>query len=47
MRPGDPVLFYVSKPDHAIRAVGVVTRSIRETTTTDDRRPTRTAHLRT
>jgi MoxR-like ATPase len=25
VRPGDPVLLYVSKPDHAIRAVGVVT----------------------
>jgi MoxR-like ATPase len=24
VRPGDPVLLYVSKPDHAIRAVGVV-----------------------
>src|SRR5436190_23650799 len=34
-RPGDPVLLYVSKPDHAIRAVGVVTRG-----TMDDRRPT-------
>jgi predicted RNA-binding protein with PUA-like domain len=28
MRPGDPVLFYVSKPDHAIRAVGVITRCV-------------------
>jgi hypothetical protein len=26
-RPGDPVLLYVSKPDHAIRAVGIVTRT--------------------
>src|SRR5438552_10574018 len=34
-RPGDPVLIYVSKPDHAIRAVGVVTRP-----TTDHRPPT-------
>jgi hypothetical protein len=33
-RPGDPVLIYVSKSDHAIRAVGVVTG------TSDDRRPT-------
>src|SRR5690349_24850080 len=23
-RPGDPVLIYLSRPDHAIRAVGVV-----------------------
>lgn len=26
-QPGDPVLLYVSKPDHAIRAVGVVIKS--------------------
>jgi hypothetical protein len=26
-RPGDPVLLYVSRPDHAIRAVGVVSAS--------------------
>ncbi|MEO8285569.1 MAG: AAA family ATPase [Chloroflexota bacterium] len=26
-QPGDPVLLYVSRPDHAIRAVGIVTRS--------------------
>ncbi len=26
-RPGDPVLLYVSKPDHAIRAVGIVTKA--------------------
>src|SRR5512140_2060083 len=25
-RPGDPVLIYLSRPDHAIRAVGIVTR---------------------
>lgn len=25
-RPGDPVLVYLARPDHAIRAVGVVTR---------------------
>lgn len=25
-QPGDPVLIYVSRPDHAIRAVGIVTR---------------------
>ena len=35
VRPGDPVLMYVSKPDHAIRAVGVVTRA-----TNDERRTT-------
>src|SRR5438067_13641605 len=34
-RTGDPVLLYVSKPDHAIRAVGVVVAP-----TTDDRPPT-------
>ncbi len=28
-QPGDPVLLYVSKPDHAIRAVGVVTQESR------------------
>jgi hypothetical protein len=27
-RPGDPVLLYVSRPDHAIRAVGVVSASL-------------------
>ncbi len=26
-RPGDPVLLYVARPDHAIRAVGVVTHT--------------------
>src|SRR6266550_5832421 len=38
-RPGDPVLIYVSKSDHAIRAVGVVigTKDGRRPTT-DDRR---------
>src|SRR5437764_6656618 len=25
-RPGDPVLIYLARPDHAIRAVGVVAR---------------------
>src|SRR5438105_12888478 len=34
-RTGDPVLLYVSKPDHAIRAVGVVVAP-----TMDDRPPT-------
>jgi len=34
VRPGDPVLLYVSKPDHAIRAVGIVVR-----TTKDEGRP--------
>src|SRR5690242_4500574 len=33
-RAGDPVLLYVSKPDHAIRAVGVVIKS--QGTSTDD-----------
>jgi len=36
MRPGDPVLFYVSKPDHAIRAVGVITRCISGDASTND-----------
>src|SRR5437588_8215058 len=29
--PGDPVLLYVSKPDHGIRAVGIVTRAAENT----------------
>jgi hypothetical protein len=29
VRPGDPVFLYVSKPDHAILAVGVVTEGIK------------------
>src|SRR6266568_2781688 len=35
-RPGDPVLIYVSKPDHAIRAVGIVTGTNDGRRTTDD-----------
>src|SRR5436309_14971158 len=29
-RPGDPVFIYLARPDHAIRAVGVVAKSLSE-----------------
>lgn len=34
-QPGDPVLMYVSRPDHAIRAVGVVSASMPDSAATE------------
>ena len=40
VRPGDPILLYVSKPDHAIRAVGIVTRTTKDDSSPSAHRPT-------